>query len=115
MTDLPPPSLVASTPEDLLAMVPIVIGFAPSESVVMLTFEAEHCFHARVDLPARVDDVDDLVAALLEPAQRNGVRRVVFVFYTDDPARVARAWHGLRDGCREAGIVVLEALRRQTA
>jgi hypothetical protein len=111
MTDLPPTSLVASTPEDLLAMVPIVIGFAPSESVVMLTFEAEHCFHARVDLPASVDDVDDLVVALLEPARRNGVRRVVFVFYADDAARVARSWRGLRDGCRDAGIAVLEALR----
>ena len=111
MTDLPPTSLVASTPEDLLAMVPIVIGFAPSESVVMLTFAAEHCFHARVDLPARPDEVDDLVAALLEPARRNRVRRVVFVFYADEPGRAARAWRGLRGGCRDAGIEVLEALR----
>ncbi|HET9420746.1 MAG TPA: DUF4192 domain-containing protein [Nocardioides sp.] len=111
MTDIPPTSLVASTPEDLLAMVPIVIGFAPSESVVMLTFEAAHCFHARVDLPSRADDIADLVEALLEPARRNRVRRVVFVFYADDPGRVARAWRGLRGGCKQAGIDVLEALR----
>ena len=111
MTDLPPTSLVASTPEDLLAMVPIVIGFAPSDSVVMLTFEAKHCFHARVDLPARADEVDDLVGALLEPARRNRVRRVVFVFYVDDPRPVTRTWHGLRRGCRDSGIDVIEALR----
>ena len=69
MTDIPPTSLVARNPEDLLAMVPIVIGFAPSDSVVMLTFEAEHCFHARVDLPARADEVDDLVAGAARPGR----------------------------------------------
>ena len=77
----------------------------------MLTFEAEHCFHARVDLPAGADEVDDLVEALLEPARRNRVRRVVFVFYADDPGPATRAWRGLRGGCRDAGIEVLEALR----
>ena len=34
------PTLVARTPEDLLAMVPVVLGFRPQESVVMLTFDA---------------------------------------------------------------------------
>jgi hypothetical protein len=111
MTETPPTSLVARTPEDLIAMVPIVIGFAPTDSVVMLTFEAEHCFHARVDLPDRAEEVDDLVEALLEPAGRNGVRRVVFVFFADHPGPVRRAWRGLRRGCREAGIEVAEALR----
>jgi Domain of unknown function (DUF4192) len=111
MSDIPTTSLVARNPEDLLAMVPIVIGFAPSDSVVMLTFEAKHCFHARVDLPARAGEVDDLVQALLEPAARNRVRRVVFVFYADDHVRVTRAWRGLRGGCTDAGIEVVEALR----
>lgn len=111
MTEIPQTSLVARTPEDLIAMVPIVIGFAPSDSVVMLTFEATHCFHARVDLPARPDEVDELVDALLEPALRNGVRRVVFVLYADHPAPARRAWRGLRSGCRGAGIEVVEALR----
>jgi len=111
MTENPPTSLVARTPEDLLAMVPIVIGFAPADSVVMLTFDAVHCFHARVDLPTRAAEVDDLVEALLEPARRNGVRRVVFVFFTDQPGPARRAWRGLRKGCREADIEVAEVLR----
>ena len=111
MTEMQPTSLVARSPEDLLAMVPIVIGFAPADSVVMLTFEAEHAFHARVDLPARADDVGEMVTALLEPARRNGVRRVVFVLYAEESALARRAWRGLRRGCEEAGIDVLEALR----
>ena len=111
MTELPPTTLVARTPEDLLAMVPIVIGFAPAESVVMLTFGAEHTFHARVDLPPP-DDVDEMVQALLEPALRNGVRRVVFVIYAGaGPTRWA--WRRLREGCRTARIDVLEALRAE--
>lgn len=110
MTETPPTSLVARTPEDLLAMVPIVIGFAPADSVVMLTFGAEHTFHARVDLPPGADDVEEMVEALLEPARRNGVRRVVFVLYADQSWPARRAWGGLRRGCEKADIDVLEAL-----
>jgi len=115
MTETPPTSLVARNPEDLLAMVPIVIGFAPTDSVVMLTFGATHTFHARVDLPTRSDEIDELVGALLDPARRNGVRRVVFVLYAADPGTARRAWRGLREGCREAGIDVIEALRADGA
>ena len=39
--------------EDLLAVVPVVLGFEPADSIVMLTLGARHTFHARVDLPAR--------------------------------------------------------------
>ena len=46
-------TMTARTPEDVLAAVPLVLGFVPEESVVMLTFGAEHPFHARLDLPRR--------------------------------------------------------------
>jgi hypothetical protein len=111
MTTTPPTKLVARSPEDLLAMVPIVIGFAPTDSVVMLTFGAAHTFHARVDLPAGADEVEELVDALLEPAETHGVRRVIFVFYAADPQAVRRAWRGLSRGFGAAGIDVLEVLR----
>ena len=77
----------------------------------MLTFGAVHTFHARVDLPPGADAVEEMVAALLEPARRNGVRRVVFVLYAEEAAVARRAWQGLRGGCEDAGIDVLEALR----
>ena len=45
-------TLRAKNPEDLLAMVPQVLGFHPEESLVLLTLgEATDRFHARVDLP----------------------------------------------------------------
>ena len=111
MTDLPPTSLVARSPEDLLAMVPIVIGFAPAESVVMLTFGAEHTFHARIDLPTRPAEIDAMVTALLDPARRHGVRRVVLVIYAGNTPPSRRAWRVLRRRFERAGIDVLEGLR----
>lgn len=107
--DLTP--MTARCPDDLLAMVPVTLGFTPTDSVAMLTFGATHPFHARVDLPERRDDVPELVDCLVDPAVRNGVRRVVLVLYSEDEAMAGRAWRGLRDGFRDAGIAVLEALR----
>jgi hypothetical protein len=111
MTWTQPLTMTARCPEDLLAMVPVTLGFTPTDSVAMLTFGAAHPFHARVDLPTRRGDLPDLVRALMEPARRNGVRRVVLVLYTDDEAAARRAWRALRDACATAGIEVLEALR----
>ncbi len=48
-----PTTLTARCPEDVLALVPVLLGFLPSESVVMLTFGAAQAFHARVDRPDR--------------------------------------------------------------
>ena len=49
-------TLTARGPEDLLAAVPVVLGFHPQDSLVMLTFGAVRSFHARVDLPPSADD-----------------------------------------------------------
>ena len=84
-------TLTARSPEDLLALVPVVLGFVPSDSVVMLTFGAEHTFHARVDLPEGRDELPDVVAALLDPAVQHRVRRVVFVVYSRHERRAQRA------------------------
>lgn len=92
-------------------MVPVTLGFTPTDSVAMLTFGAVHPFHARVDLPTRRDEVPGLVDALMDPAVRNGVRQVVLVFFTDHEVAARRAWHALRTACRTLDIEVLEALR----
>ena len=55
-------TMTARTPEDVLAVVPVVLGFEPHDSLVMLTFGADPPFHARVDLPDRRSEVPDLVA-----------------------------------------------------
>ena len=83
------PDLAARTPEDVLAAVPVVLGFVPEESVVMLTFGAEHPFHARLDLPVTAAECQEAAEALVGPAVRHGVRSVLFVLYADDPARAS--------------------------
>lgn len=101
----------ATCPEDLLAFVPIAIGFSPTRSVVMLCVEGARQFHARVDLPAEASDADDVLEALLRPARRHGVRTVVFVVYDDDTVVADEAAWCLYEGFTAAGIEVFELLR----
>ena len=77
----PRPPLTARSPEDLLAAVPVVLGFVPQR----LRGDAHlrrraRAFHARVDLPADAARASPRSSsALLEPGRRHRVRRVVFV------------------------------------
>ena len=84
MTTTAPPTLTAKTPEDVLAAVPLVLGFVPEESVVMLTTGAVHPFHARLDLPRTGRDRRAAAESLVGPAVRHRAGRVMFVMYTAD-------------------------------
>ena len=111
MTSEPTRTLTARGPEDLLALVPVVLGFHPAHSIVMLTFGgAGTGFHARVDLPP-ADEVPQAVAPLLEAAVRHRVRRVAFVVYTEDAALGSRAARRLGEAFGEAGCEVVAMLR----
>jgi hypothetical protein len=105
-----PARLVARTAEDLLAVAPVVLGFTPQDSVVMLTVGAANAFHARIDLPPE-DDLDEAVEALREPAHRHGVAGAVFVLYTDDARRAKRLSMSLVRAFERDGIQVVESLR----
>ena len=104
-------SFTARTPDDVLALVPVVLGFAPRDSVAMLTFGAGHPFHARVDLPADPAELPEVVEVLLAPARQHGVRQVLFVLYTDDASLGRRAARLLGRAFERDGIEVVEALR----
>ncbi|MBB6626254.1 DUF4192 domain-containing protein [Nocardioides sp. KIGAM211] len=106
-----PTTLTARTPEDLLAAVPVVLGFQPTDSLVMLTFGGPRPFHARVDLPPGPDEVTEVVEMLLGPAREHGVRHVVLVAYSADGPAASRAVGALRREARSSGIDVLDAFR----
>ncbi len=114
-TSASPLSLTARTTEDLIALAPVVLGFFPAESVVMLTFGAANAFHARVDLPSDVAEVVEIVDLLVEPARRHRVAQVVLLIYSTDDALSAQLWLGLEEGFARAGIGVVEALRVEDA
>ena len=67
-------------PEDMIALTPVVLGFQPVNSLVMLTFES---FTARIDIPA-VDEIDECVDSLLDPAMRHEVKQVAFLIFDED-------------------------------
>ena len=107
-------TLNATGPEDLLAAVPLVLGFAPEDSLVMLTFAGSHRFHARLDLPADPDssvEREVVVSSMLEPAVRHAVTRVAFVLYTEDRRLSRRLGAALARAFGEAGIEVVDLLR----
>ena len=103
--------MTARTPEDLLAVVPIVLGFHPERSLVMLTFSGDRsAFHARIDLPAP-DEADAVIEVLLGAARRNDVDRVAFVFYTGSAPEAFTLARPLVAAFTAEGIGVLDLLR----
>lgn len=112
-TPAPPPAttLTARTPEDVLALVPVVLGFQPSDSIAMLTFGSGRPFHARVDLPATRAGIPEAVEALLAPARTHGVAQVLFVVYTSDERLAASLSRALCRSFEGAGVRVIEVLR----
>lgn len=75
-----------SSPADLLALVPCVLGFHPEDSLVLVVVKGagEH-LHARVDLTPDDIDLEVAGATLLNAVRRVQARQVALVAYTDDP------------------------------
>ena len=104
-------TLTAKTPEDVLAAVPLVLGFVPEESVVMLTTGAVHPFHARLDLPRTGRDRRAAAESLVGPAVRHRAGRVMFVMYTADASSARSSARVLVRAFVRRGIDVADVLR----
>jgi hypothetical protein len=101
----------ARSPEDVLAAVPLVLGFVPDDSVVMLTYGAPEPFHARVDLPRTGRDRRSAADTLLEPVLRHGVQSAFFVLYTTDPRQARSCGRVLVRTFTRHGVDVVDLLR----
>jgi hypothetical protein len=113
-----PARFTVRSTEDLLALAPVVLGFHPADSVVLLTFDGVRPFHARTDLPPPSDDLatlradlDLLVESLLEPVRRLQVTTVALLFYSEARRPVEIAWRRLRRELDRCGVRVVEAAR----
>jgi hypothetical protein len=102
-------TLSIRTPADILAAVPVVMGFQPAESIVMMTFGAVP-FHARIDHPYDERDREETIRALLEPSRQHNVPRVLFVHYTAARRQASAAFDALVEAFTRAGIEVVDAL-----
>lgn len=110
----PTMTLTARNPEDVLALVPVVLGFQPEDSLVMLTFgapgDAESRFHARVTLPKKPEEIDHVVASLTGPAVRHRVRSVLLVAYGNDVSLAESVTGAVRESLRRHRIEVQHRL-----
>lgn len=77
-----PTSLTVRNPDDLLACIPLLLGFVPEESAVVVSLPSGAGPHARADVDPGTD-LDQLADALLAPALRHGVDRVAVVVYAE--------------------------------
>jgi Domain of unknown function (DUF4192) len=110
MTDLP--TIRATGPSDLLALVPGFLGFHPEDSLVVMTIgSASQPFHARVDLPSDPVGLEEVAAHLSGAAERNGVETVAVIVYTDDAIRAEAVVDELSHRLRGVGAEVLCAVR----
>lgn len=110
----PAMTLRARCADDLIAAAPLVLGFQPADSVVMLTSDGARPFHGRTNLPDRADPPETATAVaeqLVGAALRNGVRSLALLFYSDDERVVRPVWRAVRRAAHRAGLRVVEAVR----
>lgn len=93
-----------------MALVPILIGFAPTDSLVLLTLSGPRQLHARVDLPEE-RHVGQAAQALIGPAVQHRAGMVAFVIYTADERLARELSRELERRCREAHIRILDVIR----
>lgn len=97
-----------SSPVDLLALVPCVLGFHPEDSLVLVVLAGEGTnLHARVDLPTTDEEADAVAASLLNAAWRVGGRQVALIAYSAHAEEAAEATRGLAAAlaCHDLDVV----------
>lgn len=104
-------TVTARSPRDLCEIAPMVLGFYPEASVVMMTFGAEHPFHARIDIGGGREEWGYVAETLVEPASRHQVTRVVLLCYTDDGVQARGQFKTLTTVFERAGIRIVDGIQ----
>jgi len=101
-----------AAPTDILATIPFLVGYHPSESIVVLGMtENRVTVTARDDLPpAGTEPHEAQVHNLIAMVLRQGCRRAMLVGYGGEE-RVSPVMDALLAGFERAGATVVEALR----
>ncbi len=110
MTSTERPQLAVRSPADLIAAVPYLLGFHPTDSVVAVALVGRQIiFAARADLPDPADP-GGLAEHLAGVIRRQGAEAATVVGY-GQPERVTPAVDAVRDALVGTGLQVLDALR----
>jgi hypothetical protein len=107
------PAMSLRTPEDLLAMIPYLIGYPPIDSLVILGLvEKALGFTARVDLPADTNEIADFRSAVEHLADVTATNATACIIVAYGEPHIATPVIGLAcDLVTNAGLVIVNALR----
>lgn len=97
--------LRVSTPDELIAAVPHLMGFRVETSMVVVPV-GEGLPFARVDLPSNAAERTEMVDSLMGAYGRAGGGDVMLIGFSDDPSKVDPASRQLRESLAVAGVQV---------
>ncbi|MFD2766338.1 DUF4192 domain-containing protein [Micromonospora eburnea] len=111
MTPTDHPRLAVRSPADLIAAVPYLLGFHPTESVVVVALRGRRVvFAARGDLPEPGADPRPAAWHLAQVVARQSTESATVIGF-GAAARVTGAVEAVGAALDEAGLLVLDALR----
>ncbi|MCI4063343.1 DUF4192 domain-containing protein [Micromonospora sp. R77] len=111
MTPTDRPRLAVRSPADLIAAVPYLLGFHPTDSVVVVAMRGRRVvFAARADLPPPTAEPQQAARHLADVIARQHAAAATVVGY-GPAARVTPAVDAVSDALAGAGLVVLDSLR----
>ncbi|MDP3890150.1 DUF4192 domain-containing protein [Nocardioides sp.] len=103
------------TPEDLLALVPTLFGFGPTESLVVIGIGGDPGVHARVDLPDDADAAEQAAESFVTALARVECGRACLVAYAADSSAAREAVAAVAARLDEAGVRVEVGMRTDGA
>lgn len=103
------------TPEDLLALVPTLFGFGPTESLVVIGIGGDPGVHARVDLPTGAEAAGQAAESFVTALSRVGCGRVCLVAYAVDSSAAREALATVAALLDDAGVRVEVGMRTDGA
>ena len=98
------------SPAELLAVIPHILGFQPTSSIVILTMRGQHLgLTMRNDLPEPAQ-TEEVAALLMQPLRREDPDRVLLIGYEERPGQSMPVIDALNRRLGEAGIEVQDRI-----
>jgi hypothetical protein len=108
-----PPKLSLREPTDVLAAIPYLVGFHPTDSLVVLALRGKRLvFAGRADLPPAGSPAHDEIGYLVEVMLRQDATGAIVVGY-GPAARVDSIARGLQKALERRDLAVLEVMRAE--
>lgn len=105
-----PAPIVLSTPADLIAALPHMLGFQPEESVVAVALHGVRPgMTMRIDLPAE-GEVEDMLATVVPPLLRDRPDAVILVGYESECGGAGAAVSALSAAMGAVGVEVRDCI-----